>query len=93
MDALGLHITRIDSLQYCKAQAQCTKIGSNLGFAVRSCRDMESWLTEGMLCIELKGIRKPLEYFFVVMKLTYTIPSLVMMLPAPRALSSAKPAK
>jgi hypothetical protein len=44
-------------------------------------------------CIELKGIRKPLEYFFVVMKLTYTVPSLVMMLPAPRALSGAKPAE
>jgi len=51
VDALGLYITRIDSLQYHKAQAQCTKIGSNLGFAVRSCRDMESWLTEGMLAL------------------------------------------
>lgn len=67
VDALGLYITRINSLQYHKAQAQCTKIGSNLGFAVRSCRDMESWLTEGMLA------------------LSYTVPSLVMMLPAPRA--------
>ena len=34
-----------------KAQAQCTKIGSNLGLAVRSCRDIESWLTEGMLAL------------------------------------------
>jgi len=51
VDALELYITRIDSLQYHKPQAQCTKICSNLGFAVRSCKDMESWLTEVMLAL------------------------------------------
>ena len=41
------------SLQCPKAQAQCTKIDSNMGFAVRSCRDMER-LTEGTLALSWK---------------------------------------